>query len=51
MYMYFYFILDELLKSTAEAVDALLDLSDELCQEWSSTEMVEGLLEAVRQIG
>jgi hypothetical protein len=42
---------DELLKSTADAVDLLLDVSDDLCQDWASSELVEALLEAVRQIG
>lgn len=41
----------ELLKSTADAVDTLLDLSDDLCQEWASSDFVEAMLEAVRQIG
>ncbi|XP_070200503.1 uncharacterized protein [Littorina saxatilis] len=42
---------DELLKSTGDMVDVLLDVSDELCQKWASSALVEAVLEAIHQIG
>ncbi|XP_025086883.1 protein saal1-like [Pomacea canaliculata] len=40
-----------LLKNTADFVDVLLDLSDELRHKWATTEMVDSLLEAIQQTG
>ncbi|XP_067656159.1 protein saal1-like [Haliotis asinina] len=41
----------DLLKNTGELVDALLDQDEELCGAWATQELVESLLEAVKQIG
>ena len=44
-------VVDELLKCTGDMVDVLLDVSDDLCQDWASPELVLAMLEAVQQIG
>ncbi|KAK7481869.1 hypothetical protein BaRGS_00026895 [Batillaria attramentaria] len=41
----------DLLKNTADFLDTLLDLSDDLCSGWASTDLVDALLEAIQQIG
>ncbi|XP_048242098.1 protein saal1-like [Haliotis rufescens] len=41
----------DLLKNTGECVDALLDQDEELCGDWATQDLVESLLEAVKQIG
>lgn len=40
-----------LLTMAADFVDSVLDVSDDLCGDWSTSEFVDSLLEAVRQIG
>ena len=47
----YHYVADELLKCTGDVVDVLLDVSDELCQDWASSELVLAMLEAVQQIG
>jgi len=40
-----------LLSTAAELIDYVLDISDDLCSAWSTSEFVDSLLEAVQQVG
>ncbi len=41
----------DLLGSTGNLVDKLLDVDDELCKSWSKPDFVQALLEATKQVG
>lgn len=41
----------DLLKNTGEFVDVLLDLQEDMCENWATAEFVQALLEAIKQIG
>ena len=42
---------DTLLQNTAEFVDKLMEIDEELCMQWSCSELVLAVMEAVKQIG
>ena len=38
-----------LLKNTGEFIDKLMELDEDLCSQWSTADLVLGLMEAVKQ--
>jgi hypothetical protein len=40
-----------LLRNTAEFVDKLMEIEEEVCVQWSTAELVLAIMEAVKQTG
>lgn len=49
--LFYYIFSVDLLKNTGEFVDVLLDLQEDMCENWATAEFVQALLEAIKQIG
>lgn len=47
----FHYIVADLLRNTAEFLDVLLDVDEELCQKWAMPLLIQSMLEAFKQIG
>lgn len=47
----FHYIVADLLRNTAEFLDVLLDVDEELCQKWATPLLIQSMLEAFKQIG
>lgn len=47
----FHYIVADLLHNTAEFLDVLLDVDEELCEKWATPLLIQSMLEAFKQIG
>ena len=45
------FFIAVLLKNTAEFVDKLMEIDEDLCIQWSTADLVLAVMEAVKQTG